>query len=89
MTTSATADTALKPEEVSYKPPIFWVPTSYFAMGAVYTMVTTSANILFKNVGLPNDQAALYSSLTGFAFSFKPLWAPLSSSTRRRSSLSC
>ena len=61
----------------SYKNPILWVPTSYFAMGTVYTMVTTAANIMFANLGLSNDQSALYSSLTGFAFTFKPLWAPL------------
>ena len=61
----------------SYKNPILWVPTSYFAMGTVYTMVTTAANILFVNLGLSNAQSALYSSLTGFAFTFKPLWAPL------------
>jgi PAT family beta-lactamase induction signal transducer AmpG len=60
-----------------YKNPILWVPTSYFAMGTVYTMVTTAANILFVNLGLSNAQSALYSSLTGFAFTFKPLWAPL------------
>jgi PAT family beta-lactamase induction signal transducer AmpG len=60
-----------------YKHPILWVPTSYFAMGTVYAMVTTAANIMFANLGLPNDRSALYSSLTGFAFTFKPLWAPL------------
>jgi PAT family beta-lactamase induction signal transducer AmpG len=32
---------------------------------------------LFVNLGLSNAQSALYSSLTGFAFTFKPLWAPL------------
>lgn len=60
-----------------YKHPLLWVPSGYFAMGTVYTMVTTAANILFANLGLPNEQAASYSSLTGFAFTFKPLWAPL------------
>ena len=40
----------------SYKHPILWVPTSYFAMGTVYAMVTTAANIMFANLGLPNDQ---------------------------------
>ena len=55
----------------TYKNPILWVPSSYFAMGTVYTMVTTAANILFANLGLPNDQSALYSSLTGFAFTLK------------------
>jgi PAT family beta-lactamase induction signal transducer AmpG len=61
----------------TYKHPILWVPTSYFAMGTVYTMVTTAANIMFANLGFSNEQSALYSSLTGFAFTFKPLWAPL------------
>jgi PAT family beta-lactamase induction signal transducer AmpG len=61
----------------TYKHPILWVPTSYFAMGTVYTMVTTAANIMFANLGMSNELSALYSSLTGFAFTFKPLWAPL------------
>jgi PAT family beta-lactamase induction signal transducer AmpG len=61
----------------NYKHPLMWVPSSYFAMGTVYTMVTTAANIMFSNLGLSNEKAAAYSSLTGFAFTFKPLWAPL------------
>ncbi len=65
------------PTPATYKHPLLWVPSGYFAMGTVYTMVTTAANILFANLGLPNEQAASYSSLTGFAFTFKPLWAPL------------
>jgi MFS transporter, PAT family, beta-lactamase induction signal transducer AmpG len=64
-------------DQAKYKHPLLWVPTSYFAMGTVYTMVTTAANIMFANLGLPNEQAAAYSSLTGFAFTFKPFWAPL------------
>lgn len=63
--------------EETYKHPLLWVPTSYFAMGIVYSVVTTAANILFANLGLPNDQAAAYSSLTGLAFVVKPFWAPL------------
>lgn len=62
---------------VPYKHPLLWVPSGYFAMGMVYVMVTTASNVMFKNLGLPNEQAAAYSSLTGFAFTFKPLWAPL------------
>ncbi|HSC85827.1 MAG TPA: MFS transporter, partial [Polyangiaceae bacterium] len=57
--------------------PAWWVPTSYFAMGTVYIMVSTASNIMFSNLGLTNEQAAAYSSLTGFAFTFKPFWAPL------------
>jgi PAT family beta-lactamase induction signal transducer AmpG len=62
---------------IPYKNPLLWVPTSYFAMGTVYITVSTASNIMFSNLGLSNDQAAAYSSLTGFAFTFKPFWAPL------------
>lgn len=64
-------------KDAEMKPPALWVPTSYFAMGTVYIMVSTASNIMFANLGLSNEQAAAYSSLTGFAFTFKPLWAPL------------
>jgi len=62
---------------VVYKNPFLWVPSSYFAMGTVYITVSTASNIMFSNLGLPNDKAAAYSSLTGLAFTFKPFWAPL------------
>ena len=62
---------------IPYKNPALWVPTSYFAMGTVYITVSTASNIMLSNLGLPNDKAAAYSSLTGLAFTFKPFWAPL------------
>lgn len=62
---------------VATKHPALWVPSSYFAMGTVYIMVSTASNILFANLGLSNEKAAAYSSLTGLAFTFKPFWAPL------------
>jgi PAT family beta-lactamase induction signal transducer AmpG len=68
-------DAAVAP--VPFKNPFLWVPTSYFAMGTVYITVSTASNIMFSNLGLPNDKAAAYSSLTGLAFTFKPFWAPL------------
>ena len=61
----------------AYKHPLLWVPTSYFTMGMVYITVVTASNILFKNLGMNNARSALYSSLLGFTFTFKPLWSPL------------
>jgi len=61
---------------VSYKNPFLWVPSSYLAMGLVYVTVGSVANIMFKNMGMPNDQAAFWSSLLGFPYTFKFLWAP-------------
>ena len=61
---------------VTYKNPFLWVPSSYLAMGLVYVTVGSVANIMFKNMGMPNDQAAFWSSLLGFPYTFKFLWAP-------------
>jgi PAT family beta-lactamase induction signal transducer AmpG len=57
--------------------PLGWVPTSYLAMGLVYVTVGSVANILLKNVGLSNEQAAFWSSLLGLPYIIKPLWAPV------------
>src|SRR3569833_1267953 len=61
---------------VAYKNPFLWVPSSYLAMGLVYVTDGSVANIMFKNQGMPNDQAAFWSSLLGFPYTFKFLWAP-------------
>jgi len=61
----------------AYKHPLLWVPTSYFTMGMVYITVVTASNILFKNLGMDNGRSALYSSLLGFTFTFKPIWSPV------------
>ena len=61
---------------VTYKNPFLWVPSSYLAMGLVYVTVGSVANIMFKNMGMPNDQAAFWSSILGFPYTFKFLWAP-------------
>src|SRR5512142_2517157 len=77
MTTDPKAASPATANPTPYKNPFLWVPTSYFAMGTVYITVSTASNIMFSNLGLPNDKAAAYSSLTGLAFTFKPFWAPL------------
>jgi len=78
---STAEDTAVagsgNPNEANVASPVLWVPTSYFAMGTVYVMVTSASVMMFKNLGLSNAEAAFYSSLTGFAYSFKFMWAPL------------
>ena len=72
-------DALLSQQKVAptYKNPFLWVPTSYFTMGLVYVTVGSVANIMFKNLGMPNDQAAFWSSLLGFPYTLKFLWAPL------------
>jgi PAT family beta-lactamase induction signal transducer AmpG len=60
----------------TYKNPFLWVPSSYLTMGLIYVTVGTVANIMFKNMGMANDQAAFWSSILGFPYTFKFLWAP-------------
>jgi PAT family beta-lactamase induction signal transducer AmpG len=60
----------------AYKNPFLWVPSSYLTMGLIYVAVGTVANIMFKNMGMGNDQAAFWSSMLGFPYTFKFLWAP-------------
>jgi PAT family beta-lactamase induction signal transducer AmpG len=60
-----------------YPNPFLWVPTSYMTMGLVYVTVGSMANIMFKNMGMSNEQAASWSSLLGLPYTLKPIWAPL------------
>jgi len=80
-TASITGEGALAPSAAStdapaYKNPFLWVPSSYLTMGLIYVAVGTVANIMFKNMGMGNDQAAFWSSIIGFPYTFKFLWAP-------------
>ena len=73
----------------AYRNPFLWVPSSYLVMGLIYVTVGSVANIMFSNMGLPNDKATFWSSILGMPYTFKFLWAPRWSSTGRRSSSSC
>jgi PAT family beta-lactamase induction signal transducer AmpG len=61
----------------AYKNPFLWVPSSYLTMGLIYVTVGSVANIMFKNMGMENDKAAFWSSILGFPYTFKFVWAPL------------
>jgi len=61
----------------AYPNPFLWVPSSYLAMGLIYVTVGSVANVMFKNMGMDNTKAAFWSSLLGFSYTFKFLWAPL------------
>jgi PAT family beta-lactamase induction signal transducer AmpG len=62
--------------KAAYPNPFLWVPTSYLAMGLIYSTLANVANIMFKNMGLDNAQAAFWSSLFVLPYVIKPLWAP-------------
>ena len=45
-------------------------------MGLIYVTVSGVANIMFKNMGMTNAEAAFWSSWFVFPYVIKPLWAP-------------
>jgi PAT family beta-lactamase induction signal transducer AmpG len=60
-----------------YAFPLWWVPSSYLAMGIIYVLVSGVANVMFKNLGMDNTRAAFWSSLFILPYTIKPFWAPV------------
>ena len=60
-----------------YAFPLWWVPSSYLAMGIIYILVSGVANVMFKNLGMDNTRAAFWSSLFILPYTIKPFWAPV------------
>ena len=58
------------------KSPWAWVPTLYLAEGIPYFLVTSVSVTLFTQLGMPNSQMALFTSLIAFPWVVKPLWSP-------------
>ncbi len=76
LTGDVAATVELEAAAPTYKNPFLWVPSSYLVMGLIYIAVGTLANIMFRNMGMENDKAAFWSSILGFPYTFKFLWAP-------------
>lgn len=57
--------------------PLTWVPTLYLAMGLPNVTVGVVSAILFKNLGVSNEDIALYTSQMYLPWVLKPLWSPL------------
>src|SRR3954463_3674191 len=77
LTGDAAATVEAETATPTYKNPFLWVPSSYLTMGLIYVAVGSVANIMFKNMGMENDKAALWSSILGFPYTFKFIWAPV------------
>lgn len=57
--------------------PWAWVPTLYFAEGIPYFIVNVISVTMFKRLGMPNGELAMYTSLLYLPWVIKPLWSPL------------
>lgn len=53
-----------------------WIPTLYFVQGMQFFVVNLIAGVMFKKLGVPNDQIARWTAVLGLAWAFKPLWSP-------------
>jgi MFS transporter, PAT family, beta-lactamase induction signal transducer AmpG len=56
--------------------PLAWVPTLYLAQGLPYYSVALVAGLMFKSMGVPNEQIARWTGVIGMAWAFKALWSP-------------
>ena len=56
--------------------PISWVASLYFVQGMQFFVVMLIAGLMFKNMGVANDQIARWTGVLGLAWAFKPLWSP-------------
>jgi MFS transporter, PAT family, beta-lactamase induction signal transducer AmpG len=66
--------------------PLAWVPTLYLAQGLPFYSVALVAGLMFKSMGVPNEQIARWTGMLGLAWVFKALWSPfleLASSKKR------
>lgn len=56
--------------------PIAWVPTLYFAQGLPFFAVNVVMALMFKSLGVPNEQIARWAGVLSLAWGIKWLWSP-------------
>jgi len=64
------------PESHRVRHPLAWVPSLYLAQGLPFYSVALVAGLMFKSMGVPNEQIARWTGLLGLAWVFKALWSP-------------
>lgn len=53
-----------------------WVPILYFTQGLPYVLVVTVSVIMYKKLGVSNEDIGLYTSILYLPWVLKPLWSP-------------
>lgn len=56
--------------------PWYWIPSLYLAEGIPYFIVNVISVTMFKRLGMPNGELALYTSLLYLPWTIKPIWSP-------------
>lgn len=57
--------------------PWFWIPLLNFASGLPYAVIISVSVIMYKNLGISNEDIGVYTSLLYLPWVIKPLWSPL------------
>ncbi len=60
----------------SKKNPIYWIPTTWFAMGLPFVALAAASSLMYKNMGISDTQIAFWTSLIMLPWTLKPLWGP-------------
>jgi len=66
----------LQASPAAARSPITWVPTLYFAQGLPFFVVMAIATLLFKDLGVANEDVTKWVNTLGLAWAIKPLWSP-------------
>ena len=56
--------------------PWFWIPVLNFASGLPYAIIISVSVIMYKNLGISNEDIGLYTSWLYLPWVIKPLWSP-------------
>jgi PAT family beta-lactamase induction signal transducer AmpG len=56
--------------------PWYWIPVLNFASGLPYAIVISVSVIMYKNLGINNEDIGIYTSLLYLPWVIKPLWSP-------------
>lgn len=56
--------------------PIFWIPTTWFAMGLPFVALSGASSIMYKDLGISDTQIAFWTSLIMLPWTLKPFWGP-------------
>jgi len=56
--------------------PWFWIPLLNFSSGLPYAVIISVSVIMYKNLGISNEDIGVYTSLLYLPWVIKPLWSP-------------
>ncbi len=56
--------------------PWYWIPVLNFASGLPYVIIISVSVIMYKNLGISNEDIGIYTSLLYLPWVVKPLWSP-------------